>query len=377
MAAGGASSSSGMSTPPIIPGPGQGTIPSLQSQPHAQASVPGSAANSPPGQHAPHLGTSSAPSTPRRSMSAGGHLHPILPKAQSNRPSPASSPRSRLLAHPSPSGIKPFDVTRVGPSPLSSPCSSPPLAPMVPNSSALANALPTVLASHQHSAAVAAAAAAAAAASAGSNGNRSIAPATPSSMVARHNSAGHLGSQLPSLPMVVSGRKHSSHSVQSSISSVPSSGVPSATTSPYASPYPGPHSQQGYPGSNQGGQGQAQPGHHFGQQQYPSQHHGHHHPHGSGIVLPSIGAVTNPSSPMPSPHHGPHSMASLPLPTPISLPAPVIGHDSHSKQSSQQHYGHPSNTGHHGHVHSLAHPHAHSNVHPHEGLPILPPLGPR
>ncbi|KAF8940144.1 hypothetical protein BGZ58_007621 [Dissophora ornata] len=107
----GASSSSGMNTPPIIPGPGQGTIPSLaasatQIQPHAQfganvtlISVPGSTANSPPGQHSAHLGpssvtassTSSASTVPngnsaiRRSMSASGHLHPIMPKSQPSK----------------------------------------------------------------------------------------------------------------------------------------------------------------------------------------------------------------------------------------------------------------------------------------------------
>ncbi|KAF9105582.1 hypothetical protein BGX27_009556 [Mortierella sp. AM989] len=416
--------SSGMSTPPIIPGSGQGSIPSLtgsNSQLGANmamasapgstpGSAPGSVANSPPGQHSAYLRSSPVPPssssfmpvtpTIKRSQSTSGHLHPILPKSQAAKVSPSSSPRPRLLPHPSPNGIKPYsDAIRIGPSPLSSPCSSPPLAPMVPhypgssNPSTLANALPTVPASHQHSAAVSAAAAAAAAAAAtagsgsssngsGSSGNnRSLMPSSASSSMAnRHQKSSSSGSQpsghnsytplQPHGPGMVpdKSRKFSAHSTHSSITSASSSGTPSATTSPYSSPYPG-------TGYSQGGQGQShnsspsfhpsfQQGH-SSSNQHQYQHHQHHHAQGSGITLPSIGSVTTPSSPMTSPHHGPYQMGSLPLPTPMSLPAPAIGQDSFVKQ-------HPnaSQSASHG---SVPHPH-HPHAHPHEGFPILPPL---
>ncbi|KAF8971989.1 hypothetical protein BGZ46_010182, partial [Entomortierella lignicola] len=352
------SGSSGMSTPPIIPGPGQGTIPGLNGTASAQAhfqsgnnvamaptpaSTPASAANSPPGQHSAHLMSSPVPSPSsshmpaansavnKRSQSLNGHLHPILPKSQA-KASPSPSPRPRLLPHPSPNGIRPYnDAIRIGPSPLSSPCSSPPLAPMSThhsnsnNSNILANALPTVPASHQHSAAVSAAAAVAAAAAAaaaaagttvsrsGSIGSsQSLMPSSSvsSSMSSRHHKSGSSGSQssgqgshVSLLPSVSSGpdkaRKFSAHSAYSSNTSAPSSGTPSATTSP----------------------------------------------------------------PMTSPHHGPFQMGALPLPTPMSLPAPAIVQDSFVKHPNlNQGIGH----------NSVPH-----SYHSHEGFPILPPLAPR
>ncbi|KAF9201190.1 hypothetical protein BGZ49_008579, partial [Haplosporangium sp. Z 27] len=419
------SGSSGMSTPPIIPGPGQGTIPSLNGAAAAQAhfqsgnnvamvptpaSTPASAANSPPGQHSAHLMSSPVPSPSsshmpaansavnKRSQSLNGHLHPILPKSQA-KASPSPSPRPRLLPHPSPNGIRPYnDAIRIGPSPLSSPCSSPPLAPMSihhsnsNNSNILANALPTVPASHQHSAAVSAAAAVAAAAAAaaaaagttvsrsGSIGSsQSLMPSSSvsSSMSSRHHKSGSSGSQssgqgshVSLLPSVSSGpdkaRKFSAHSAYSSNTSAPSSGTPSATTSPYSSPYPGPGHNQGGQGHNLSPSSHPSYQHHSSSNQHHSQqyqHHSHHHSQGSGITLPSIGTVTNPSSPMTSPHHGPFQMGALPLPTPMSLPAPAIVQDSFVKHpNSNQGIGH----------NSVPH-----SYHSHEGFPILPPLAPR
>ncbi|KAG0205765.1 hypothetical protein BGX28_002688 [Mortierella sp. GBA30] len=446
------SSSSGISTPPIIPGPGQGTIPCLassapppsgQSQaqfgtnvPGIPRSTPGSAANSPPGQHTPYPG----PSAPvavgavnnKRSMSTSGHLHPILPKSQASKISPSSSPRPRLLPHPSPNGVKPYsDAIRLGPSPLSSPCSSPPLAPMTisqspsgtasTNLNALASALPTVPASHQHSAAVSAAAAAAAAAASaashdGGHSSRSHMPMSTSTSVtqataARHHKSSGIGGSFSSsghsiaqqqhgtLPMIgLSGssgagsdmkvRKHSAqHSAHSSMSSssATSSGTPSATTSPYTSPYPAPQNhqphQQGYaggysPSSHPNYNAPLHPApslqpNHGQQQQQHYGHHPHHPPQGSSVTLPSIGTVTNPSSPMVSPHQAPHTMSSLSLPAPMSLPAPVMAHDSYAKHQHQhQHQGY-------GHGHGPGHPHTHGHPHPHDSVPILPPLAPR
>ncbi|KAF9927230.1 hypothetical protein FBU30_003413 [Linnemannia zychae] len=405
-------------TPPIIPGPGQGTIPSLTGSQFSSsanmstsASAPASAGNSPsdPKSHPEMFTTSNRDiigHSVKRSMSTSGHLHPIMSKPPS-KISPSSSPRSRLLPNPSPNGLKPHvhnDAARIGPSPLSSPCSSPPLAPQSANSSALANALPTVPASHQHSAAVSAAAAAAAA---NSNG-RGTATASTRHGHQKNNSggapsnamsgviSGHSGVTMFNAPPGSGSeirRKYSgqtTHSSHSSVSSTPSSGASSAATSPYASPFPGTSTSSTL------------------QQQQQTQHHNHHHHHHhrslqqqqqgmGGVTLPSIGTVTNPSSPMGSPIQGPQQgMGSLPLPTPMSLPAPIMGHDAFSKQQSQQghSYGttgyshsiphpHPHqpspHQGHHSHPHAHTHPfsNAHPHTHPIEGLPILPPLAPR
>ncbi|KAG0042204.1 hypothetical protein BGZ83_000777 [Gryganskiella cystojenkinii] len=341
-------------TPPIIPGPGQGIIPALTSARPTPRS--GFANNSPPGQHTPYpmIATIIDGNPVKRSISANDRLQPILSKNQqaNMRVSPTPAPqqqshqRPQSISSPS-SGSKPYgvDIGRVGTSPLSSPNSSPRMSPAavsIPKPvqapinamDALASALPTVPASHQHSAAVSAAAAAAA--------NRSS--TTPQSS-ARHqknlsggssNSSGSVSMQSPSPGLGTTVMHHHHHHHHH-------------------------HSQQ-LPQV----QTQSQP--------LQQKQHYHQHLHslssGQNLRLPSVGSLTSPSSPMASPLQGPsgssRSNQGLPVPSTMSLPGPIDAYGQRQRSPAQiqgQGQVRPDQRG-------------YSRDYPHDGHHLLPTLAP-
>ncbi|KAF9976694.1 Sterol regulatory element-binding protein 1, partial [Actinomortierella ambigua] len=184
-----------------------------------------------------------------------GHLQPILPRQTG--PSPASSPRARLMPQPSPNGLRPFsDAIRLGPSPLASPCPSPPLGPQGTHSVAHGahhhysqqqqqhpqlSALPALPpAGHQQSAAAAAAAVAAAAAAAAKGSSARHHKTGSQCSSSSSSTAGGVLAPPSRKSSVIS--RASSPTSSSPSSSNPSSTTPSAATSPYVAPYP-PHAQ--------------------------------------------------------------------------------------------------------------------------------------
>ncbi|GJJ76893.1 hypothetical protein EMPS_09252 [Entomortierella parvispora] len=328
---------SNTSIPPIIPGPGKGMIPALEVR-------PGSAANSPPGQHLPFPAASANISGhfiggAKRSMSANGHLQPVSFRNQ--QPSPRMSPSPGAHSRKGPGSGSGIITSSPCPSPtmetMSMPLSAPqPVSAPMNAIHAMANALPSVPASHQHSAAVSAAAAAAAAAA----------------------SRASSGTPQPS-PLV---RHQKSHSGESSSSSHSGAGYNPLTMHHHHHHHHHHHSPQQ---QSQSLQMQTQ------QKQPPLQLHplgpGSHGSYpGHGTRLPSLESLTDSSSPMTSPRQGPNSSLSRASPS-LNLPGPMDSLGQHQHQQQQLQRQAPNGQG---------QPPSYNRVHPLENLnhPTLPPI---